>query len=110
MYLDIPLLQDSADGRQKLDKDLLEEDVDKCEQPHMIQHLEHRNHDQMDPWTQLMFLINQPSMKEIKVWQWIGQAGISGQHDELFSAIMKQWREECYDDCISDGFTPTRKP
>ena len=110
MYLDTPSWQDSADGQQKLDKDLPGEDVDKFEQPRMIQHPEQLNRDQMDLWTQLTFRIHQLSLKEIKVWQWIGQAGISGQHGELFSAIMKQWCEEYCDDYISDGFTPTRKP
>ena len=93
-----------------MDKDLPGEDVDKCEQLHMIQHLEQLNRDQMDLWTQLTSRIHQLNLKEIMVWQWIGQAGISGQHGELFSATMKQWHEEYYDDYISDGFTPTRKP
>ena len=73
--LDTPSWQDSADGQQKLDKDLPGEDVDKFEQPRMIQHPEQLNRDQMGLWTQLTSRIHQLSLKEIKVWQWIGQAG-----------------------------------
>ena len=67
MYLDTPSWQDSADGQLKLDKDLLEEDADKCEQPRTIQHPEQLNRDQTDPWTQPMFQTHQLSPKEVKV-------------------------------------------
>ena len=76
----------------------------------MIQHPEQLNRDQMGLWTQLTSRIHQLNLKETKVWQLIGQVGILGQHGELFSATTKQWHEEYYDDYISDGFTPIRKP
>ena len=76
-----------------MDKDLPGEDVDKFEQPRMIQHPEQLNRDQMDLWTQLTSRIHQLSLKEIKVWQWTGQAGILDRHGERFSAITRQWHE-----------------
>ena len=51
-----------------------------------------------------------PQPRKTLAWKAIGQVGILVRRGEHYSGTTRQFREECSDDYIFVGFTPTRRP